>query len=170
MKRYTRCFRENQNNKHTQNRRLSLKQLNRLFCVQIFTHLCNDPTVVWRHAFYALFLASLCVCAYFPSVLFSFLSYFFHFVIYGLQFFAKAGIINGDIVAFVPLSSTKTYKPYATHPRKKKGRMPYVNRICTQRWGRVIPYAVRGKIRVAQAATKRNHKSKESFCFRKQNQ
>ena len=40
---------------------------------------------------------------------------------YGLQFFAKAGIINGDIVAFVPLSSTKTYKPYANPPKEEKG-------------------------------------------------
>ena len=86
---------------------MSCLRLNRLFCVQIFTHLCNDTTFVWRHAFYALFLASLCVCAYFVFVWFPFLSYFFHFAVYGLQFFAKAGIINGDIVAFVPLSSTK---------------------------------------------------------------
>lgn len=145
-------------------------RLNRLFFVQIFTHLFNDTTLFCHHAFYALFLASLCVCAYFVFVWFPFLSYFFHFVIYGLQFFAKAGIINGDIVAFVPLSSTKTYKPYATHPRKKKGRIPCVSRVCTRRWGRVIPYAVRGKIQVAQAATKRNQTLKESFCFRKQNQ
>lgn len=138
--------------------------------------LCTDfHTSVQRYNvfrivfFYALLLISFRTSAYFPSVLF-FLSYFFHFAVYGLQFFAKAGIINGDIVAFVPLSSTKTYKPYATHPRKKKGRMPYVNRVCTRRSGRVIPYAVREKIRVAQAATKRNQTLKESFCFRKQNQ
>lgn len=57
--------------------------------------------------FYALLLISFRASAYFVLVLFPFHSYFFHFTMYGLQFFAKAGIINGDIVAFVPLSSTK---------------------------------------------------------------
>lgn len=149
---------------------MSHKQLNCLFFVLIFTHLCNNTTLFCHHAFLRTVFVFFRVSTCFVLVLFPFLSYFFHFAVYGLQFFAKAGIINGDIVAFVPLSSTKRTSHTPTHPRKKKGHMPCVSRVCTRRWGRVIPYAVRGKIRVAQAATKRNQTLKESFCFRKQNQ